>query len=369
MARGSKRRRGRSWELRVSYQGKRATRTIPDCPAKDADRQLRRFLDEVEGRNPDAGSVADLLDRWLTTGRRRWSPSTVAYRESVVRTWLRPNLGGIAVAALRTEDIDDLLEVAGHTLAVRSVKDLHGATSAALGYAVKLRWRADNPAKAATVPKVPKVIPRPPPPTVVNALVAAIGDTPLGVYILLAALTGARRGELVALQWPEVDIDGRIVTFAYSLAQPARGRPVRKSTKTDRIRRVTLWPLAAVALTRHRERMETQAAMDGRTPGPWLFSEDPAGDTPWRPDGASSRFNRLRTKVPGAEKVSINDLRHYVATELISSGHDPVAVAAILGHRRPSMTLDVYAAFVPARGSDAIDHLGSVTFPQLPAST
>lgn len=366
MARGSKRRRGKGWELRVYLgHGRQESRSIPNVSAKQADRTLRDFVQEVEARHPDAGTVADLLDRWLAIGRRTWSPSTLAARESWVRRRIQPALGAHPVAELRPEHLDDLytaLLTGG--LAARSVRDIHLTIRAALRYAIELGWRTDNPAGRAHPPKATKPAIRPPDTATVAALVALVANQTLGVYVLLAAVTGARRGELVALQWD--DWQGDSILIRRSLAQPSRGRPIPKATKTDRERRVAIEPRVMVALAEHRARIASAAETVGTPPGPWMFSEDGLGERPWRPDGASSRFRRLRDKVPGAEDVTLHRLRHFVATDHISSGVDPVTVAAILGHRRPSMTVDVYSSFMPPKGRDAARRITASLLPELP---
>jgi integrase len=63
--------------------------------------------------------------------------------------------------------------------------------------------------------------------------------------------------------------------------------------------------------------------------------------------------------------VTLHQLRHYLATQAISAGHDPVTVAEVLGHSRPSMTLDVYSSFVPAKGRAIADHMAGLV-PELP---
>lgn len=55
--------------------------------------------------------------------------------------------------------------------------------------------------------------------------------------------------------------------------------------------------------------------------------------------------------------MRIHDLRHFVATELLSAGIDVRTVANRLGHARTSTTLDIYWAWVPARDRDAAAHL------------
>lgn len=71
------------------------------------------------------------------------------------------------------------------------------------------------------------------------------------------------------------------------------------------------------------------------------------------------RWERLCAKA-GLPHVRIHDLRHFVATELLSAGIDARTVANRLGHARTSTTLDIYWAWVPARDRDAAAHLEGI---------
>lgn len=65
----------------------------------------------------------------------------------------------------------------------------------------------------------------------------------------------------------------------------------------------------------------------------------------------------------GLTHVRLHDLRHFVATELLTEGIDVRTVANRLGHARTSTTMDIYWAFVPARDRDAADHLEAILRP------
>ena len=110
-------------------------------------------------------------------------------------------------------------------------------------------------------------------------------------------------------------------------------------------------PRTVDVLAGHLAGQDELAASVGTTflPNGFVFTNSVDGSIPWRPESVSRSFRRLcaRCEVVG---VRLHDLRHYVATRLLSSGIDVRTVAGRLGHRNPSTTLNVYAPFVP--GSD-----------------
>ena len=108
-----------------------------------------------------AGTLADLLDRWLESASPGWSASTVSHTRSIVDCHLRPHLGHLDLAKLTTADIDDLygylLRAGGREdrpLAPGTVARVHGVLHRALAQAVRWDWIWLNPASSATAPRV-----------------------------------------------------------------------------------------------------------------------------------------------------------------------------------------------------------------------
>jgi len=118
---------------------------------------------------------------------------------------------------------------------------------------------------------------------------------------------------------------------------------------------------AVEALAGHRTRTEKAAASTGRVvdPDDQIFTSDPEGRRPGRPELVTRRWERLRARSDLAH-MRIHDLRHFVATQLLTAGIDVRTVANRLGHASTSTTLDIYWAWVPARDRDAARHLEAI---------
>jgi integrase len=117
-------------------------------------------------------------------------------------------------------------------LGPRTIRRLHLCLHQALGYAMKVARPAGNPATDAEPPAVPAHTPATLTPQQVGVLLAAAqGDRRpwLRAFVVLAAATGARTGELCGLEWHDLDLDDGTVRFRQALSsidqQPATGRP------------------------------------------------------------------------------------------------------------------------------------------------
>jgi integrase len=179
---------------------------------------------------------------------------------------------------------------------------------------------------------------------VINA--AEKRDPRLAPLLMLAALTGMRRGELCALRWSDIDLLLGIVNVSRSLVV-VPGGVSEKTVKTGRSRKVALDPFGIALLTEHRARVEGWVTAVGSTLGPDVFVFFPLveAETPFRPDNVRSFFIRVWDEV-GAPDIRLYDLRHFTATQLIGAGVDVRTVADRLGHSDPSLTLRVYSHLI-----------------------
>jgi integrase len=236
---------------------------------------------------------------------------------------------------------------------------LHDLFSTAYQRAARHGWVAANPLRDVRRPAIQRAKIDPPDRSTLAMLIAA-APPDFALFLRLAATTGARRGELVGLQWADVDFDLATLRIARSLRySSATGQTVGEGKTGSKGHRtvsipVTLVPLLSDALEHHR-----RLAGQHDLPEPvWVFSHD-AGVTPWRTDYPSLKFRRLRESC-GVTGVRLHDLRHFVATEMLAAGMSPVATAARLGHTTPAVTLRTYAHWIPAADRDAADLLGGL---------
>ncbi|MEO7443051.1 MAG: site-specific integrase, partial [Acidimicrobiales bacterium] len=221
-----------------------------------------------------------------------------------------------------------------------------------------------NPAAKASPGKIeqPEIVPADVP-QVLALLDAAERDDPdLAVFLILAAVTGARRGELCALRWTDIAHDARTVTFSRVISMGADGPVERRKPKTrSSLRTISLDTATMAVLAAHRTRSAQRALACGVAlpDGAYLFSGTVDGARPWRPDSTSRKFSQLRDSIGLDRAIHLHSLRHFVVTTLLGAGVALPQVAGRVGHGGGGhTTLSVYSHFQQARDQEVAELLG-----------
>ncbi len=188
-------------------------------------------------------------------------------------------------------------------------------------------------------------------------LAAAAGD-PLEAFYALALTAGLRLGELQALRWRQVDLDGRRLQVIATYQGTIDGEPVFAELKTARSRRnVHLSELAVDALRRQRARQNEQRLQVGAV---WQDHGLVFTSALGRPlDGNNLRtrsFSRLLERA-GLPPMRFHSLRHGAATLLMADGVPVKAISELLGHSDVTTTLRLYAHVLETTQQAAADSM------------
>ena len=392
--RGSVRQHYGQWQARVSAgvdpaTGERIILHENAATERDAEKALTRLLAEADAMKT-ARSKANfgyLLDRWFPA--HEVGPSTRVTYESLIRNHIRPALGSVPLTKLQrsaAEILEDLYgdlrrcskrcdgksridhRVSGpHScedrgcnphaclpLAASSVRQVHAVISGALSAAVRWGWLPFNPAESARIPAKPRPNPQPPSADDAARMIeeAWRQDPQWGLYLWLAMVTGARRGELLALRWKHIEFDRFTLNVRRNYVRAA-GEGHDKDTKSHQMRRLGIDQATLDLLQDHRDRCTELLSLAGvDLDGDHLvFSASPDLRRPRDPSSMTRRYKRLAEKL-GLES-HLHELRHYSATELLTAGVDLRTVAGRLGHGDGTTTLRHYAAWVAAADQQA----------------
>lgn len=373
------------WELRVfvgsdpeTGRPRQITKTVRAKTKREAREQLNDFRSKVRADVPSDKAhytVRYLLEEWYSQRSvSGWAPTTAYAARRVIDNYLVPELGDVRLKDLDARRIDLLYRklLAGSDgrspQSAATVRRLHAVLSAALNRAVKWEWIRRNPARSADPPEAHLKPLRIPTPEEVRALMesAEALDPRFGILVALAVATGARRGELCALRW--VDLEGDMIHFRRSLyrAGVASGE---KGLKHGTEKVVPLGAAMTSLLAAWRAECEARAAAADVqiVPDAYMVSPMPTGSTPTNPDDFSRAVRTLCNEL-GLPHVHVHSLRHFAVTEMLAAGHDARNVAEIVGHANATMTLTVYAHATAERQRAATAVLDRVLMPAESAS-
>lgn len=332
---------------------------------REAEKVRTRLMNQVdERRNPRTGATMnDLFDRWLDVLDVERSTRTGYVGK--IEKHLRPTIGKLPVGRLDAETIESMYaqlrrckdhcrgrrfvqhRTAGDhvcdehraesctpvrpdscpacrrrcgdhvctPLSTGSIRVVHSVLKSALNRAVRWQWIAVNPVSFVEPPAIPR--PNPAPPTAAEAaaiLTEAWTDPDWGMLLWLAMTAGARRGELTALRWSDLDLDRGAVTFGRSIGQIG-GEMWEKDTKTHQRRVLSLDEYTVELLKEHHLRCADRCAAVGIDPtgSMYVFSPEPDGSRPIRPDTVTQRYGRMVKRL--GLTSHFHTLRHYSATE------------------------------------------------------
>jgi integrase len=163
---------------------------------------------------------------------------------------------------------------------------------------------------------------------------------------LTALRTGMREGDLLALQWGQIDFAGGYIQVDRSLS---RGKVV--PTKSGRIRRIALSPVLAEILVTLKDVQSAEATYRGQPLSLLVFST--RNGRHLDPGTVLDALYRCLERA-GLRRVRFHDLRHTFATRLIANGTSLAYVRDLLGHSSIQITVDVYGHLCPSGSREAI---------------
>jgi integrase len=314
------------------------------------DKLARALSDRLGGLVFDAGTltVGEYLDRWMRDVEGTVRESTHQRYEYAVGPHVKPALGSIKLKDLNPAQVRwfyrDRLDSG---LSPASVHKLHVVLHKALKAAVSDGLIPRNVAAGLKLPKLSREEIDPLNREEARRLLEAAKGERLEALYMLALNTGMRLGELLALNWDDVDLEGEVLRVRRTLTRAGKvyttGEP-----KTRNSRRVIRLTGAAVeALRGHLPRQLEEMGRMGSLyqPGGLVFATEVG--TIVNPSNVRNRSLKPLLKKAGLRPVRFHDLRHTCATLLLLKNVNPKIVSELLGHASVSITLDVYSHLMP----------------------
>ncbi|THJ37371.1 tyrosine-type recombinase/integrase, partial [Candidatus Frankia alpina] len=306
-------------------------------------------------------TVSVFLDEWVRAIRPAVRPATWSKYRTYCDSYIKPVIGDTALQDLTPVRINLLYAhllaegrrhrrgTQGAGVSPATVTTVHQVFHRALGDAVKWDYLSRNPADNAERPKLDRRAPTVWTPDQLRTFIKHVRKDRLYALYLLAITTGLRRGALVGLRRPDVDLD----TGTVSSSRPrivVDNKAVDGEHKTDSAYRpLALDPVTADALRAHVERWERERAALKFTADLLFCWPDGTGI---HPDTVTDWF-QAHAKAAGLPVIRLHDVRHSYATAALKSGVHPKVVSERLGHASVAFTLSAYSHVMPGMDRDA----------------
>lgn len=337
---------------------------------KELQRQAVLFEEAVKSGKATTKDVrfVDFSERFMRDHIRvNRKPNTVARYERDLKR-INEFLGHVKLSKITPADItafsaslqQDGIKQDGGKLAPSSVNTIMRTLSAALGYAVKWGYIPTNPAENAEWPGQGESDPAYLDEQEARVFLSKLQDEPIRwrALIICDLLSGLRRGELLGLQWPDIDFTNHLVHIRRTWNYLGKNTGCYFATpKSSRSRRpVHLSTSFFVTLLEYKQwqdqrRCDLGDAWEGSPDDPRVFTTDAGAPVnPTVPTWWLSKF----TKRIGIQHLSIHSLRHTYASLMIADEVPVVEVSNQLGHAKPSTTTNVYGHVIASAHAKSI---------------
>jgi len=357
----------------VNFRGQRTKRCFPDDRA--GERAARAFAEKLAARlkwaavsgetivlsQPDQRmpTVGNYLTNWLQTyAKVNCKASIYEEYKRAVEGQLVPSVGHKLLDALKREDLKQFIAKCVEDGKSRStIRNYLAPLKSAYFQAVEDGMLTVNPvtrvSRLCKEAKAGKDAMQPLTRKEVNTLLGKVQEKKPSLHPLLlcAVRTGLRRGELIGLQWGDVDLHSRFLMVRRAIVRNRMGVP-----KSGKVRRVDLSGQLAATFQQLKELRELEAMAKGETlqPDAWVFLS-PKGD---RVDERNLETAWAKClKDAGIRQVRFHDLRHTFASLLIEQEAHPKYIQEQMGHSSIQVTMDTYGHLFPNRNRGLVDRL------------
>ena len=340
------------WEGRVvigyDEKGLPRTKNVLAKTKRECQEKLKQLRETVTGPRTEKVRPEMPFGEWLDFWYQNYvklqiRPTTQANYEAKIYQHIIPELGKIPLNQLAQKDLQQFYarmktggrlirtEQFGKGLSDSMVRGLHAACRSALEKAVQEELIRTNPAVGCKLPpkrgREMQVLGRE---ELQRFLIQAQAEGYFELF-LLDLCTGLRRGELLALQWDDLDFKTGTLTVNKQVYE-VRGQLQVSIPKTRAsIRRLVLPPGVVEVLRAYWETVDSR----------WMFPSPVKEDMPMTP-GAVRRRLQIILERAGCKRIRFHDLRHTFATLSLENGMDVKTLSAMLGHVSAATTLDIY---------------------------
>ncbi|NMP23434.1 tyrosine-type recombinase/integrase [Sulfobacillus harzensis] len=361
------------WELGDDAEtGKRRQKTETFHGTKEEARKFwRKRQAEIDaGKHPQRAkgmTVADLMTRWMADAlpTRKLAPKTLEQYRDVTRLYIIPTLGDVTLERLTPLDLQKSLrswmesprrDGRPGTLSPTTVRTTYIVLRSALKQALLWELIDRNPADRVPIPPKAAYTPTVWDSEAVKSFLAVAEDHRWGAGFRLGLFCGLRRGEILGLQWGDINWEEGSVIIRRARIHVKGTGEVFNPTKRERQRIVVLDAVSLAWLERRREYAEAERRAAGELYHDHGLVIQTALGTPVATRNFNRSFDTL-CQHAGVPKIRLHDLRHTHGTALHEAGVDLKTIQQRLGHSSIGITAKYYLHPGLGPQADAVDRL------------
>lgn len=305
---------------------------------------MRELMHAAQGGSisrPERLLVCDWVRRWLEHDvRPRCAPSTYQHYELAWR-WVLPELGKIPLVGVTGQDIQGALNTISQRLSSRSVSHALRVIRGSLRQAVRYRLIPRNPAEDVRPVSVRSKKRGSLSSEQIGDVLAAVEGTWMDLPVTIAVATGMRRGEILGLQWQDIDLEAGVIHVRRAVRRGYEGVELAPPKTQAGSREIPIGPEMAAYLRAHRDSQRARAAEAGilhTETRPVCIYDDfrPVGPT-W----FSKSWRRLSEDL--GFRTPLHGLRHSHVSMLLTQRVPVALISQRIGHSSTAVTLQVYA--------------------------
>ena len=365
------------WQITIELpkdpiSGKRVRRyRSVDGSKKDAERAMHEFIREIEKgyyMTDSKITIAEWLDTWLEVYiTPNVSPTTLSRYEGMIKRYIKPLIGHIQVQQLSTLAVQAWVNslkvspITGKEMAVATIKHSYHVLKGSLDKAVLAGIIPRSPCSGIMLPKGQKK------PAVVydeaqiKQLIAAAKGTEMEIVIDIELCLGLRRGELLGLQWDDIDFEKNQIHVVRNRVV-VNGKSIVKDPKTESSRRTVDVPVQLIQkLRQHKTNCIANRLRLGKAYTVTDFVIVHPDGRPIYPEYLSQLFTKLQKKAD-LPKCRFHDLRHLCASIMLMQGVNVKVAQEHLGHKDISTTMNIYSHVLPSVAKEAAQKIGALVY-------
>jgi integrase len=328
--------------------------------------ELRKLLTKRDKNKPiitTRRTVAQFMQEWLDVYVKP-NLSHLTYRgyEQTTRMYITPMLGRIQLDQLNGAEVQACLNACRKKgLSPTSVKNINATLKTALSTAQQWQYIEINAAKNATPPKQVKYKAHPLPAEDADRLLRFFLGHRYEALYYLALMMGLRRGELIGVQWPDIDLKTGQMHVQHSLQRITGVGMTLAEVKTEDSESIVPIPALCVEALLRRQLIQEQ--------------EQVTAGAKWKQDDnfvfTSRHGRRLHAEKPIRDlkkalvalklpDVRLHDLRHSTASLLLAKRTPMKVIQAIMRHSSFQITMDLYSHLAPSELKDTAQTMNDI---------